>query len=220
MTDRSVINRVKGKGNVMSPRSAHQFRQMRAQSKAKIADTAIKLFAKNGYSETSVEAIALKCGVAKGLVYNYFKNKEDLLLYSFMSAFEEIETSFPSSMPSADPVAMIELFINGTFDYFKKHMDFWRLQMTIMMQPSVPKRLQATLMKKLREYIALFAGLFEQNGVEHSLAEAWLFAASMDGVMLYSLFNEKECPLDDIRTVLLKKYVLLLHPAQHEGGLQ
>ena len=217
MTERSVINCFK-KGNGMSPRSADQFREMRAQSKAKITETAIRLFAKNGYSETTIEAIASQCRVAKGLVYNYFKNKEDLLLYSFMSAFEEIEASFPSSQPSADPVAMMQLFINGMFDHFKKHMDFWRLQMAIMMQPSVPKRLQATIMKKLREYIALFAGIFEQNGVEHALAEAWLFAASMDGVMLYCLFNVKECPLDDIRTVLLNTYVSLIRPAQQKGG--
>jgi AcrR family transcriptional regulator len=49
--------------------------------KEKILNSAIKLFIKKGFENVSVEEIARNAGVAKGSIYNYFKNKEDLIIY-------------------------------------------------------------------------------------------------------------------------------------------
>lgn len=42
-------------------------------------DVAVELFADNGYSSTSISQIAEKANISKGLLYNYFKSKEELL---------------------------------------------------------------------------------------------------------------------------------------------
>jgi AcrR family transcriptional regulator len=99
------------------------------------------------YDRMAAEEIT-QCGVAKGLVYNYFANKEELLLYTFISAFGQVEERFVSLMPPAGPVNALELFINGMFDFVKENSDYWRLQVGIMMQPSVPQCLQKTIMEK------------------------------------------------------------------------
>jgi len=44
-----------------------------------ILDAAIKVFAKNGYHRSRVSDIAEEAGIAYGLVYHYFKNKEEVL---------------------------------------------------------------------------------------------------------------------------------------------
>jgi AcrR family transcriptional regulator len=46
---------------------------------AAILDGARKLFASQGFAETSVDAIALEAGVAKGAVYHHFSSKEEVL---------------------------------------------------------------------------------------------------------------------------------------------
>lgn len=46
-----------------------------------IASSARELFSKYGYKTVSMDAIALKAGVAKGTVYLYFKDKEELFYY-------------------------------------------------------------------------------------------------------------------------------------------
>ncbi|MDY0360652.1 MAG: TetR/AcrR family transcriptional regulator [Desulforegulaceae bacterium] len=46
--------------------------------KKKILDSATILFTHFGFKKTSVDDIAKKADVAKGTIYNYFKNKEDL----------------------------------------------------------------------------------------------------------------------------------------------
>jgi AcrR family transcriptional regulator len=44
-----------------------------------ILDSAIKVFAKKGYHRSRVSDIAKEAGIAYGLVYHYFKNKEEVL---------------------------------------------------------------------------------------------------------------------------------------------
>ena len=52
--------------------------QYRTELKEKIMQSAIENFAKNGFDRTRMEDIAASAGLAKGTLYLYFKNKEDL----------------------------------------------------------------------------------------------------------------------------------------------
>ncbi len=51
------------------------------ESIEKIESAALRLFAKKGYSNTSLERLADVAGFTKGAVYYYFKTKEALLLH-------------------------------------------------------------------------------------------------------------------------------------------
>jgi AcrR family transcriptional regulator len=50
----------------------------RTELKEKILQSAMENFAKNGFDRTRMEDIATGAGLAKGTLYLYFKNKEDL----------------------------------------------------------------------------------------------------------------------------------------------
>jgi TetR/AcrR family transcriptional regulator, repressor for uid operon len=52
--------------------------EYRTELKKKIMQAAIEIFAKNGFDRTRMEDIAMAAGLAKGTLYLYFKNKEDL----------------------------------------------------------------------------------------------------------------------------------------------
>ncbi|MBU0462010.1 MAG: TetR/AcrR family transcriptional regulator [Proteobacteria bacterium] len=41
--------------------------------------TAISLFAKNGYADTSIRAIGSKAGISTSVLYHYFNNKQEIL---------------------------------------------------------------------------------------------------------------------------------------------
>ena len=51
------------------------------KTKRRIFDTAMKLFAEKGYSETSVEEITAVTGIAKGTLYYHFAKKEDIFYF-------------------------------------------------------------------------------------------------------------------------------------------
>ena len=50
-----------------------------SDKRQKILDAAIKIFAQTGYHGARVSDIAKEAGIAYGLVYHYFKNKEQIL---------------------------------------------------------------------------------------------------------------------------------------------
>jgi len=55
----------------------------RRDKRALILDAAIKVFADKGYHGSRVSDIAGEAGIAYGLVYHYFKNKEEILATIF-----------------------------------------------------------------------------------------------------------------------------------------
>lgn len=64
-----------------------------ASKKEKILEASLELFTKKGYTATTTKEIALKSGVAEGLIFYYFKDKNELLNdlireYSFIGSLQ------------------------------------------------------------------------------------------------------------------------------------
>jgi len=55
----------------------------RKEKRRELADVAKQLFTAFGYKSVSMDQIVQKAGVAKGTIYLYFKDKEELLTYLF-----------------------------------------------------------------------------------------------------------------------------------------
>ena len=60
-----------------------------AEKRKLIVDTAIKVFAEKGYHDTRISDIAKAAEIAYGLVYHYFKNKEEILDTIFLERWGE-----------------------------------------------------------------------------------------------------------------------------------
>lgn len=56
--------------------------------RAQIVDAAIRLFSERGYFQTTIEDVANRVPVSKGLVYRYFKDKNDLLFFCLRYVLE------------------------------------------------------------------------------------------------------------------------------------
>lgn len=59
------------------------------EKRMKIFNAAISVIAKNGYHAATIQDIANDAGLAAGTIYNYFKNKEDMV---FSLLFELVES--------------------------------------------------------------------------------------------------------------------------------
>ncbi len=55
----------------------------------KLIDSGIQLFGERGFSGGSITAIAQNAGVSKGIMYHYFKNKEELYLKCMEVCFND-----------------------------------------------------------------------------------------------------------------------------------
>lgn len=64
----------------MPKRSPAARRALVEERKAQILAAATKVFARKGFERATIAEIAREAGVAEGSIYNYFKNKGDLLI--------------------------------------------------------------------------------------------------------------------------------------------
>lgn len=63
-------------------------KEAKERNRAKILEVAEKLFARNGYEETTTRDISSAAGMAKGTLFNYFKSKETLAMTLVEQAME------------------------------------------------------------------------------------------------------------------------------------
>jgi TetR/AcrR family fatty acid metabolism transcriptional regulator len=62
---------------------------MAQQKEELIRQAAIRIFARDGFHQARMEAVAHEAGVAVGTIYNYFDSKQSILLSIFRAEFEE-----------------------------------------------------------------------------------------------------------------------------------
>jgi AcrR family transcriptional regulator len=192
----------------MVPRSAEQFRQMRENTRARILDAALELFATQGYHATTIDGIVARANVSKGLVYNHYRSTAELLEAIVVGTIQDMMGRFEDLLSKADTSVKLRDFIVSMAAMARTDFRFWRFYWSIVSQPSIPQRVQRKMMRALRNVISLFEPMFAKRGCDDPRAEAWLFAATLDGMMLYYALDRKHCPLDGIRDALLRRYGL------------
>lgn len=67
-----------------------------------IALAAVELFSEQGYYRTTVQEIAIKAGVSTGLIYQYVRDKEDILLLSILDVIESYRREIPAALEELD----------------------------------------------------------------------------------------------------------------------
>jgi len=67
-----------------------------------ILEAAIKVFARQGFHQSTVAQIAKEAGVADGTIYLYFKNKDDILVQFFNYKTKLVFDSFRTEVARAD----------------------------------------------------------------------------------------------------------------------
>ena len=67
-----------------------------------ILEAAIKVFARQGFHQSTVAQIAREAGVADGTIYLYFKNKDDILVQFFNYRTKQVFDGFRTAVDQAD----------------------------------------------------------------------------------------------------------------------
>lgn len=65
------------------------------ERRAQIVRAAVKLFSEQGYYTTTIQQVARQAGISTGLVYQYFRDKDDLLLLALVQVLERYEQEIP-----------------------------------------------------------------------------------------------------------------------------
>lgn len=178
-------------------------------TKERILETALELFASKGYEAVSVSDIAGKLGMTKGALYKHYTNKQDILdsiiLRMEKMDYERAEAFYmPQDMVTTLPLTaeQKEKSLRRLIEYSKAQLGYWtedpfasafRRMLTIEQYriPEMRKLYQQYLAGGPLEYVAY---IFEECGSTDPELAALRFYAPM--FALYSVFdgakNEEE----------------------------
>ena len=84
----------------------------------RILEAARKLIAKHGFEATSTKAIASDARVPSGLVFYYFKTKDDLIEAIFDEAPHAVQAALEKARNSSQP---LEVFLRTYYDEARAH---------------------------------------------------------------------------------------------------
>ena len=191
----------------MSPKTKAQFEQIRQNRKAAIEEAAMQLFAEQGFAGVSISRIAQKAGVSKGLLYNYFDNKEvlvkEIILKGFRQMLEKLNFDFRRDLTRERFTELIE----KNFNMLKNEITYWSLYISVVTQPAVIALVKEDIFDVATPFLTVLTKYYAQNGVKNPEVQSLLLGAILDGVAIDYMLGPEEYPLEAMKNLIIEKFI-------------
>jgi AcrR family transcriptional regulator len=190
----------------MSPRTPQQFENIREVKKTLIMDSALELIAENGYQDVSISNIARRAGISKGLMYNYFESKDELIRSIVIRGLDKIGEMIDPNHDGVITKEEMKEFIELMFDQMKADMRFWALYMSLLTQPRVIELVAYKLNEILGVYLKMLTSYFTSLGHEDPETDSLIFGALLDGIGLHFVSNQGNFPIEKVKQRLIQLF--------------
>ncbi|MGB0916238.1 MAG: TetR/AcrR family transcriptional regulator [Flavobacteriales bacterium] len=190
----------------MAPRSPEQFAEIREERKHQILDAALHVFAEDSYHGASISAVARRAGISKGLIYNYFKSKEEILISLVVDVFDEVMEQLDLNLDKPlDRDGFIQV-IEKSVDEVVKNPQRWKLYMSLSFQPDVTPILMAQMMPKIQPFMIAINNYFMGKGYEDPITIMRYYSAVLDGVQMHILMDPGNFPVEKVKQMMIKQF--------------
>ena len=170
--------------------------QRSEETRAKIMESAIKLFSNQGFNKASVDDICAEAGISKGAFYHHFKSKQELFLALLDGWLQAIDHAIEASKDKTAPETfqqMTEAFpyiFETAGDGLPMFLEFW-------LQASRDKKIWDASIAPYRRYHKYFTSLIKKGVEEGSFVEvdpdlaSRMIVSTAMGLLLQSLLDPK-----------------------------
>ena len=191
----------------MSPRTEEQYKAIREGKKAQIRKASLELFATEGYHGSSISKIAKKAGISKGLLYNYFESKEDVIRDILEDGIDRMIESLDMNKDGILETHELEYYIHDIFDKLKGNPEFWKLYFSISLQPAIYDLVKEKITELLNPLYEMAINYFDRQGFDNPQTETMIFAALLDGIGFHFIMDPENYPIDKVKQTLINRYV-------------
>ncbi|GAB4320449.1 MAG: hypothetical protein Kow00127_12730 [Bacteroidales bacterium] len=152
-----------------------------SEKKDKIVESALQLFATEGFHATSTSRVARKAGVSEGLIFRHFGNKAGLLDAILKEGEAKFKNLVADIVMETDPREVIRKTVTMTSRINKDEFDFWKLQYKLKWE------LEIAGDEKLEPLEMALANAFKKLGYPKPDHEARLLLTIIEGVSSFLL---------------------------------
>ncbi|MDD3992786.1 MAG: TetR/AcrR family transcriptional regulator [Desulfobacterales bacterium] len=123
------------------------------EKRERLLREAARLFAERGFNQTDMAQLASRAGVAKGSIYNYFENKEDLYLYVCRDGMRRSREAIYGRMdPEWDVYRQIEHIFRQGARFIQNHPEYLILYANI--SSAGMERFSVQMSREVEKYTA------------------------------------------------------------------
>lgn len=153
-----------------------------------ILQAAVRVFAKKGYHGCRIADVAREAGVAYGLVYHYFENKEDLLSSVFDESFGSFARLLEAIAATEGPAFQkVEEIVSAAFDVYQSDPESMRvLILEVLRSPVFREAEQRGAFQEALRHIAAVLKRGVQQG-ELRAVDPFVAACSLFGAIEMTL---------------------------------
>ncbi|MFJ7930242.1 TetR/AcrR family transcriptional regulator [Peribacillus sp. NPDC096448] len=191
------------------PRTPEENDRIRQASKEKIRAAAMELFMKQGYYATSISDIAKQAGISKGLLYNYYKGKEELLSEMIEARIKEVVEVMEEAFSLNSPREQLEHIINGAIDYIHQKPEIHRFYLHLQTQPEANEELKKYSHLIIEENARQFefqCKIFESMGEKEPRKRSLYFSSVLQGIMLMISTYQQGFPVEEIKNQIIREF--------------
>ncbi len=189
----------------MSPRSEKDLAQLRDERRQLIIETALKLFAENTFRGTTIEQVAQAAGISKGLVYNYFKSKDELLMSIFQFYVDEVPPFFRTHQIMGNPKEVLRNSYEQLIQNFESEPEKWTLYYLLSFQIMLDQGVKMKFSGQKNAGIQAIKELLKQVGVPNYEQETYRFMALFQGAVLNFVYQH-EFPIRQVLMHEIERY--------------
>jgi len=138
-------------------------KSQKEEKKRQILQASLEVFAQKGYSPTVLDDVAARANMAKGTLYLYFKDKEDLYINTVIHFFDLLEAQIRDNLrPDMDPVELLRSVAASQLKFFIRHKNYIRFSITSLSSGSTAFRkklhepMQARMLKQFDSLTHIF----------------------------------------------------------------
>ena len=197
----------------MTPRTKKQFEEIREEKKELIANTALQLFSEKGYHAATISEIARQAKISKGLIYNYFESKEQILVYILDDFVKLVSNLMNPNNDDEITNEEMENFFDLLIETMKTNSEHWKVVFQLAMQKDVASMMLTKegtsdgAVKLLKLGYQYFADRFE-NPAEELL----LFRSVVKGLALIIVYTPEMCPDELINSIKRRLKGMFIKP--------
>jgi AcrR family transcriptional regulator len=97
-----------------------------------IQDAAMRVIARKGMAAATMQEIAEEAGVAKGTIYLYFRDRDELVEKTFERAITQLHGRIDAAIAGGSTFEQqLRAMLVAKIDFFREHREFFRLYMSL-----------------------------------------------------------------------------------------
>ena len=175
-------------------------------SRRKILDSALEEFGRQGYGLSSVNTICTAGNISKGILYHYFKDKDELYLVCVKEMFDQLTKHLQSQLSdsSGTKEMRLERYFDARLNFFRENPLYHKLFCDMIVAP--PTHLAQAISEIKRNFDALNISVLTELLQSARLRSDMTIQSAVETFRLYQDFANARYQMEPAAVLNLEKY--------------